>query len=82
MRRQGFNEALIFVTVLQYAMFSSKVAFSGCGLVFWFVLLFVSVTIGTFTIYHQTIISGDVGKLSEELLSSPSLLGLKEHSFS
>lgn len=27
MRRQGFNEALIFVTVLQYAMFSSKSGF-------------------------------------------------------
>lgn len=38
----GFNEELLMllVTMLQYGLFSSKVAFAGCGLAFWFVLLF------------------------------------------
>lgn len=80
---EGFNEELLMllVTMLQYGLFSSKAAFAGCGLAFWFVLPFFFVTIGTYTIYHQTIISGDVGKLSEELFSW-GLVRLKEHSFS
>lgn len=33
---QGFSEAflMLLVTVLQYGLFSSKVAFAGCGLAF------------------------------------------------
>lgn len=41
---------------------------------------FFSVTVGNYSIYHQLIILGDVGKLSEELLSR-GLVERKEHSF-